>query len=91
MDREVPLARDRDSRSQRGLTHARIPTLSRILRLYRVHRLSSPLPRASLLLVPLALLLAGGSPLPVLAAVLFLLLGSLTLRFMIVRLPHASA
>jgi Ni/Fe-hydrogenase subunit HybB-like protein len=38
-------------------------------------------------LVPLALLLAGGSPLPV----LFLLLGSLALRFVIVRLPHASS
>ena len=35
------LARDRDSRSQRGLTNARIPTLLRILRLPRVHRLSS--------------------------------------------------
>jgi hypothetical protein len=42
-------------------------------------------------LVPLALLLAGGSRLPVLAAVLFLLLGSLALRFVIVRLPHASS
>jgi hypothetical protein len=42
-------------------------------------------------LVPLALLLAGGSRLLVLAAVLFLLLGSLALRFGIVRLPHASS
>ena len=41
MGRELPLARDRDSRSQRGLTNARIPTLLRILRLSRVHRLSS--------------------------------------------------
>jgi hypothetical protein len=40
-------------------------------------------------LVPLALLLAGGGLLPMLAAVLFLLLGSLALRFAIVRLPHA--
>jgi Ni/Fe-hydrogenase subunit HybB-like protein len=42
-------------------------------------------------LAPLALLLAGESPLPVLAAVLLLLLGSLAMRFVIVRLPHASA
>ncbi|MBV8430538.1 MAG: polysulfide reductase NrfD [Solirubrobacterales bacterium] len=41
-------------------------------------------------LVPLALLLAGGSLLPVLAAVLFLVLGSLALRFAIIRLPHTS-
>lgn len=40
-------------------------------------------------LVPLALLLVGGHPLLVLAAVLLLLLGSLVLRFAIVRLPHA--
>jgi hypothetical protein len=40
MGREPPLARDHDSRSQRGLTNARILTL-RILRLSRVHRLSS--------------------------------------------------
>jgi hypothetical protein len=41
-------------------------------------------------LLPLALLLAGGSRPAVVAAVLFLLLGSLALRFAIVRLPHAS-
>jgi hypothetical protein len=41
-------------------------------------------------LVPLVLLLAWGSRFPVLAAVLFLLLGSLALRFTIVRLPHTS-
>jgi Ni/Fe-hydrogenase subunit HybB-like protein len=41
-------------------------------------------------LVPLGLLLAGGGPIPALAAVLLLLLGSLALRFAIVRLPHAS-
>jgi hypothetical protein len=40
-------------------------------------------------LVPLALPLAAGSLLPVLAAMLFLLLGSLALRFVAVRLPHA--
>jgi hypothetical protein len=42
-------------------------------------------------LVPLALLLAGGGSLPALAAVLSLLLGSLALRFVIVRLPHVSS
>jgi hypothetical protein len=42
-------------------------------------------------LVPLALLLAGESLLLVLPAVLFLLLGSLALRFVIVRLPHAAS
>ena len=42
-------------------------------------------------LIPLALLLAGGGLLPVLGAVPFLLLGSLALRFVIVRLPHASS
>jgi hypothetical protein len=41
--------------------------------------------------VPLILLLAGGSRLPVLAAVLLLLLGSLALRFVIIRLPHMSS
>ena len=41
-------------------------------------------------LVPLVLLLVGGGLLPVLAAVLFLLLGSLAIRFVILRLPHAS-
>jgi len=41
-------------------------------------------------LVPLAVLLAGGSCLPVLAAVLFLLLGSLAVRLVIIRLPHAA-
>jgi hypothetical protein len=42
-------------------------------------------------LAPLALLLAGGGRLTVLAAVLLLLVGSLALRFVIVRLPHASS
>jgi hypothetical protein len=37
----------------------------------------------------LGLLLFGGDPLPVLAAVLFLPPGSLAARFAIVRLPHA--
>ena len=39
-------------------------------------------------LVPLALLLLGGSPVAVFAALLFLLLGSLAVRFAIVRLPR---
>lgn len=39
-------------------------------------------------LLPLALLLLGDSPLAVIAALVFLLLGSLTERFVIVRLPH---
>jgi hypothetical protein len=41
-------------------------------------------------LAPLALLLAGGGRLPVLAAALLLLAGSLAARFVIVRVPHAS-
>ncbi len=40
-------------------------------------------------LVPLCLVLVGGSPPVLLAAVLCLLLGSLTIRFVIVRVPHA--
>jgi hypothetical protein len=40
---------------------------------------------------PLALLLASGRRLIVLAAVLLVLVGSLTVRFVIVRLPHASS
>jgi hypothetical protein len=42
------------------------------------------------IVVPLGLLLAGGSALTVLAAVLFLLPGSLALRFVIVHVPHAA-
>jgi hypothetical protein len=42
-------------------------------------------------LVPLGLLPFGSSPLPVLSAVFLLLLGSLTIRFVIVRLPHESS
>jgi hypothetical protein len=42
------------------------------------------------IVVPLGPLLAGGSALTVLAAVLFLLLGSLALRFVIVHVPHAA-
>jgi hypothetical protein len=42
-------------------------------------------------LLPLALLLVGGGPVPVVAAVLALLAGSLAVRFAIVHLPHARA
>ena len=41
-------------------------------------------------LIPLCLVLVGGSPPLMLAAVLFLLLGSLVIRFLIIRIPHAS-
>ena len=40
-------------------------------------------------LVPLCLILVGGSPALLLAAVLFVLLGSLAIRFVIVKVPHA--
>jgi Polysulphide reductase, NrfD len=43
------------------------------------------------LLVPLCLLLVARSSLLMLSAVLFILLGSLFIRFVIVALPHASA
>src|SRR5215467_5965121 len=42
-------------------------------------------------LVPLCLLLIAGSSLFMLSAVTFILLGSLFIRFVIIRLPHASA
>ena len=41
-------------------------------------------------LIPLCLVLVGGSPPLMLGAVMFLLLGSLVIRFLIVRIPHAS-
>jgi len=41
--------------------------------------------------LPLCLLLVGGSPPLVLAGVLFLLLGSLAIRFVIIKVPHALA
>jgi hypothetical protein len=66
------------------------PVLSRIYTRRRLGRLAA-LCVGGGTLVPLGLLLAGGNPLPVLAAVLLLLLGSLALRFVIVRLPHAPA
>jgi Ni/Fe-hydrogenase subunit HybB-like protein len=42
-------------------------------------------------LIPLFLLFVGGSLLFTLSAVTFILLGSLVIRFVIVKLPHASA
>src|SRR5712691_922208 len=42
-------------------------------------------------LIPLFLLFVVGSPLFTLSAVTFILLGSLVIRFVIVKLPHASA
>jgi hypothetical protein len=55
----------------------------------------APLWRAGLLalgggtLIPLALVLVGGGP-PLMLAVTFVLLGSLVIRFMIIKIPHAS-
>jgi hypothetical protein len=66
------------------------PTLSRVYTRRRLCRLAA-LGIGGGTLVPLGLLLAGGGPLPVLAGGLFLLLGSLAVRFAIVRLPHAPA
>jgi Polysulphide reductase, NrfD len=43
------------------------------------------------LLVPMCLLLVSGTSLFMLSAVMFILLGSLFIRFVIVALPHASA
>jgi hypothetical protein len=65
------------------------PALSRIHTRRQLGRLAALCVGAGTL-VPLGLLLAGGRALAVLAAVL-LLLGSLAMRFLIVRLPHASA
>jgi Polysulphide reductase, NrfD len=65
------------------------PALSRIYSRRQLWRLAA-LCVGGGTLVPLGLLLAGGSPLPVLAAVLSLLLGSVAIRFVIVRLPHAG-
>jgi hypothetical protein len=42
-------------------------------------------------LIPLFLLFVVGSPLFTLSAVMFILLGSLVIRFVIIKLPHASA
>ena len=42
-------------------------------------------------LIPLVLVLVGSSPPLMLGAGMFLLLGSLVIRFLIVRIPHASA
>ena len=43
------------------------------------------------MLIPLCLLFVVGNPLFMLSAVTFILLGSLVIRFVIVKLPHASA
>ena len=40
-------------------------------------------------LIPLGLVFAGGSPSLMLGAGTFLLLGSLAIRFLIIRIPHA--
>ena len=66
------------------------PTLSRA---YNVRQLGllATLGIGGGMLLPLGLLLLGDSPLPLFAAVLFLLLGSLIVRLVIVRLPHAAA
>jgi hypothetical protein len=66
------------------------PALSRIYTRRQLYRLAA-LCVGGGTLVPLRLLLVGGSPLLVLAAGLFLLSGSLAIRFVIVRVPHASA
>jgi hypothetical protein len=66
-----------------------LPALSRVYTPGQLGRLAALCVGVGTL-VPLALLLASGSPLPVLAAALSLLLGSLAARFVIVRLPHAS-
>jgi Ni/Fe-hydrogenase subunit HybB-like protein len=42
------------------------------------------------MLLPLGLVLVGGSPPLMLGAGMFLLLGSLVIRFLIIRIPHAS-
>jgi Ni/Fe-hydrogenase subunit HybB-like protein len=66
------------------------PALSRICTPRQLVRLAS-LCVGGGTLVPLGLLLAGPGSLPVLAAVLFVLLGSLAVRFVIVRLPHHAS
>jgi hypothetical protein len=65
------------------------PTLPRIYirrELYGVGALSL----GGGVLIPLFLLFVGGSLLFTLSAVMFILLGSLVIRFVIVKLPHAS-
>jgi hypothetical protein len=64
------------------------PTLSRIYVPSQLGRLAVIYVGGGTL-VPLLLLLVGGSPLPVLTAVLFVLLGSLVIRYVIIRVPHA--
>jgi hypothetical protein len=66
------------------------PALSRIYSVRKLGRLAA-LCIGGGTLVPLGLLFSGGSSLIVLAAVLFLLLGALAVRFAIVRLPQEFA
>jgi hypothetical protein len=66
------------------------PALYRIYTLRQLGRLAA-LCVGGGTVVPVGLLLAGSGPVSVLAAVPFLLLASLATRFLIVRLPHASA
>ena len=66
------------------------PTLSRIYTRSGLYRLAAVCVVGGTL-APLALLLVGGGPLPELAAVLLLLAGSLAVRFVIIRVPHAIA
>jgi len=42
-------------------------------------------------LIPLCLVVVGGSPPIIIGAGIFLLLGSLVIRFVIIRIPHAAA
>jgi hypothetical protein len=42
-------------------------------------------------LIPLCLVLVGGSPPLMLGAGMFILLGSLVIRFLIIKIPHAFA
>jgi hypothetical protein len=65
------------------------PTLSRIYTRRKLWRLAVLCVGVGIL-VPLGLLLIGGGHLSALAAVLSLLLGSLAVRYGIVRLPHPS-
>ena len=73
-----------------GLLFANLrPVLARIYprgQLWRVGLLTL----AGGTLIPLGLVLAGGSPPFTLGAGVFTLLGSLVIRFLIIRIPHAS-
>jgi hypothetical protein len=62
-----------------------------LLRMYRSRRLwrLGILTLGGSVLAPLCLVLVGGNPPLLLAAVLLLLLGSLAIRFVIIKVPHA--